>query len=249
MFAMRKGGTTEEALEKAEKRGFDTGLTVPPSDRSRRGTLPVWVANFILMDYGTGAIFGCPAHDQRDLDFARKYGLSVTSTPISRSMTTRPSRTRPLCRRKTEKVRGCELQPAGVEVATGEEASTPTIAWAKAKGWARGHQVPPARLGPEPPALLGLPHPSRPLRGLRRGSREEGEPAGRTAPTTSRFDKPGNPLDHHPTWRRRPAQAAARAAARNGHDGHVRRLVLVFRPLHRAARDTPTEMDMTPRTG
>ena len=72
----RKGGTTEADLETAEKLGFDTGLTVAhPLEPGR--TLPVWVANFILMDYGTGAIFGCPAHDQRDLDFARKYGLAV----------------------------------------------------------------------------------------------------------------------------------------------------------------------------
>jgi leucyl-tRNA synthetase len=70
------GGTTEEAIEKAEKLGFDTGLTCRhPFDTSWE--LPVYIANFILMDYGTGAIFGCPAHDQRDLDFARKYGLDV----------------------------------------------------------------------------------------------------------------------------------------------------------------------------
>ena len=70
-------GTSEEAIEKAPKLGFDTGLTVQhPFEPGR--TLPVWVANFVLMGYGTGAIFGCPAHDQRDIEFARKYGLSVT---------------------------------------------------------------------------------------------------------------------------------------------------------------------------
>ena len=74
-----KGGTTEEALEKAPKLGFDTGLTVVhPLDPSWE--LPVWIANFILMDYGTGAIFACPAHDQRDLDFCRKYDLPVIDT-------------------------------------------------------------------------------------------------------------------------------------------------------------------------
>ncbi len=73
----RKGGASEAEIETAEKIGFDTGLTVVhPFDPAKR--LPVWIANFILMDYGTGAIFGCPAHDQRDLDFARKYGLPVT---------------------------------------------------------------------------------------------------------------------------------------------------------------------------
>jgi len=70
----RRGGTSAEAIETAEKQGFDTGLrVVHPFDPN--WTLPVYVANFILMDYGTGAIFGCPAHDQRDLDFATKYGL------------------------------------------------------------------------------------------------------------------------------------------------------------------------------
>ena len=73
----RKGGSSEAEIETAEKIGFDTGLTVKhPFDADQE--LPVWIANFILMDYGTGAIFGCPAHDQRDLDFARKYALPVT---------------------------------------------------------------------------------------------------------------------------------------------------------------------------
>ena len=69
-------GMAEEIIEKTEKFGFDTGLRiVHPFDESIE--LPLYIANFILMDYGTGAIFGCPAHDQRDLDFARKYGLDV----------------------------------------------------------------------------------------------------------------------------------------------------------------------------
>src|SRR5690606_13624413 len=69
-------GTSNETLEKAEKQGFDTGRRVKHPVIEGE-TLPVYVANFIRMDYGTGAIFGCPAHDQRDLDLARKYGLSV----------------------------------------------------------------------------------------------------------------------------------------------------------------------------
>ena len=72
----RRGGTSEAEIEGAEKLGYDTGLRVAhPFDADR--TLPVWIANFILMDYGPGALFGCPAHDQRDLDFARKYDLPV----------------------------------------------------------------------------------------------------------------------------------------------------------------------------
>jgi len=72
-----KIGTTEEAIATAPKLGFDTGLTVKHPFINGK-TLPVWIANFVLMGYGTGAIFGCPAHDQRDLDFARKYDLGVT---------------------------------------------------------------------------------------------------------------------------------------------------------------------------
>jgi leucyl-tRNA synthetase len=69
-------GTSEAAIEAAEKRGFDTGLRVA-HPFIEGASFPVWIANFVLMEYGTGAIFGCPAHDQRDLDFARKYGLPV----------------------------------------------------------------------------------------------------------------------------------------------------------------------------
>ncbi|WP_295735060.1 leucine--tRNA ligase [uncultured Bartonella sp.] len=71
----RKGTSTAE-IETAEKKGFDTGLkVVHPFDD--KWEIPVYVANFVLMEYGTGAVFGCPAHDQRDLDFANKYELPV----------------------------------------------------------------------------------------------------------------------------------------------------------------------------
>ena len=73
----RRTGTSAEALETAEKKGYRTPImAVHPFDPEWK--LPVYVANFVLMEYGTGAIFGCPAHDQRDLDFARKYDLPVT---------------------------------------------------------------------------------------------------------------------------------------------------------------------------
>jgi len=69
-------GTSEEAIAQAPKLGLDTGLRVKhPFDKTK--TLPVWIANFVLMGYGTGAIFGCPAHDQRDFDFAKKYDLPI----------------------------------------------------------------------------------------------------------------------------------------------------------------------------
>ena len=72
----RRMGTSAEEMEKADKLGFDTGLTIThPFDPDWK--MPVYIANFVLMDYGTGAIFGCPAHDQRDLDFAHRYNLDV----------------------------------------------------------------------------------------------------------------------------------------------------------------------------
>ena len=77
----RKTGTAEAEIEKADKLGYDTGLrAIHPFDPNWQ--LPVMVANFVLMGYGTGAIFGCPAHDQRDLDFARKYHLAVTPVVV-----------------------------------------------------------------------------------------------------------------------------------------------------------------------
>ena len=79
-------GTSEASIESAEKIGIETGLTARhPFLKSKN--LPVFIANFVLMDYGTGAIFGCPAHDQRDLDFALKYDLEVTPVilPVDKS--------------------------------------------------------------------------------------------------------------------------------------------------------------------
>jgi leucyl-tRNA synthetase len=75
----KRHGTAQEIIDTAEKQGFDTGIkAIHPFDASWK--LPVYVANFVLMEYGTGAIFGCPAHDQRDLDFVNKYGLG--NTPV-----------------------------------------------------------------------------------------------------------------------------------------------------------------------
>ncbi len=72
----RRMGTSEAAIEQAEKQGFDTGFRV--AHPFLEGvSFPVWIANFVLMDYGTGAIFGCPAHDERDFEFATKYGLTI----------------------------------------------------------------------------------------------------------------------------------------------------------------------------
>ena len=97
----RKGGTTEEAIETAEKLGYDTGIKVK-HPLNPDWELPVWIANFILMDYGTGAIFACPAHDQRDLDFCRKYDLPVIDTFFALDDDT-PCRERSLCAAENRK--------------------------------------------------------------------------------------------------------------------------------------------------
>src|SRR5690606_38684531 len=82
----RKTGTAEAELEKAEKKGYRIPVeAIHPFDAN--WTLPVYVANFVLMEYGTGAIFGCPAHDQRDLDFARKYRLPVKAVMAPKGQT------------------------------------------------------------------------------------------------------------------------------------------------------------------
>jgi leucyl-tRNA synthetase len=69
-------GTSEAAIEQAEKRGFDTGFRVAHPFLPGV-SFPVWIANFVLMEYGTGAIFGCPGHDERDFEFAQKFGLKI----------------------------------------------------------------------------------------------------------------------------------------------------------------------------
>ncbi len=130
----RKGGTTEEAIETAEKLGMDTGLRVRhPFDT--RWELPVYIANFILMDYGTGAIFGCPAHDQRDFEFATKYELPIISTyPAVRRCRSEDDRS--LCAAKTEQVfynRGF----AGETWQTGDEAIDDSDCLCEAKASAR----------------------------------------------------------------------------------------------------------------
>ncbi|MDP5361482.1 MAG: leucine--tRNA ligase, partial [Paracoccaceae bacterium] len=194
----RKGGTTAEAIEKAEKLGYDTGLTVK-HPLAGQPDLPIYIANFILMDYGTGAIFGCPAHDQRDLDFARKYGLPVIDTFFALD-DAKPVGTEAFVPAKTEKVKWVD-HFAGLDVATGQEAIDATIDFAEAAGWGQG--VTKFRLrdwGLSRQRYWGCPIPV-----VHCGDcgvvpeKKENLPV--ELPYDVTFDVPGNPLDRHPTWR------------------------------------------------
>ena len=193
-----KGGTTEEALEKAEKLGFDTGLTVKhPLDPDH--DLPIWIANFILMDYGTGAIFGCPAHDQRDLDFCRKYDLPVIDTFFALDNET-PVGTEAFVPPKTEKVKWVN-HFTGIDVATGQEAINATIDMAERDGWGLG--VTKFRLrdwGLSRQRYWGCPIPV--VHCETCGvvpEKKENLPI--KLPENVSFDQPGNPLDRHDAWR------------------------------------------------
>jgi len=194
---MRKGGTTEAAIEKAEKLGVDTGLRAcHPLDPDWQ--VPVWIANFILMDYGTGAIFGVPAHDQRDLDFCRKYDLPVIDTfealdspePVTDTAFVPP---------KTEKVRWLN-HFTGLDVATGQEAIDATIDDMQARGLGTG--VTQYRLrdwGLSRQRYWGCPIPV--VHCETCGvvpEKKENLPV--ELPEDVSFDTPGNPLDRHPTW-------------------------------------------------
>lgn len=131
----RQMSTSEVDMEKAEKKGLDTGLRVK-HPLNPDWELPVWIANFILMDYGTGAIFACPAHDQRDLDFARKYELPVIDTFYALTNET-PVQKEAFVPPKSEKVKWID-HFAGLDVATGQEAIDATIGYAEDKGWGTG---------------------------------------------------------------------------------------------------------------
>ena len=102
----RRGGTSAAEIETAEKKGFAPTIeVVHPLDPEWR--LPVYIANFVLMDYGTGAIFGVPGHDQRDFEFARQYQLADPARRRRRVPTSRPSRsaTRPKTRPASRSIR------------------------------------------------------------------------------------------------------------------------------------------------
>jgi len=190
----RKGGTTAADIETAEKLGFNTGLAVEhPLDPSWH--LPVYVANFVLMDYGTGAVFGCPAHDQRDLDFARKYHLPVTRVVADGDLTDsnfdgNVAYTNP----------GVIVNSHWMNGMTVDQAKADVIAKAEKEGWGQGQTqyrlrdwgVSRQRYWGTPIPIIHcqacgavpVPNDQLPVK----------------LPEDVSFDIPGNPLDRHPTW-------------------------------------------------
>ncbi len=190
----RKGGTTAADIETAEKKGFNTGLTVEhPLDPSWH--LPVYVANFVLMDYGTGAVFGCPAHDQRDLDFARKYELPVIRVVADGDLTDSNfhgtvAYTGP----------GTIVNSHWMNGLTIEQAKADVIAKAETEGWGKGQTqyrlrdwgvsrqrywgTPIPIIHCETCGAVPVPEDQLPVK----------------LPEDVTFDIPGNPLDRHPTW-------------------------------------------------
>lgn len=193
----RKMDTTEAAMEKAEKRGVDTGIRVRhPIDGDIE--LPVWVGNFVMMDYGTGAVFGCPAHDQRDLDFARNYGIDVRNAfhmPGDFSEVQNEALVPP----KERKVVYVD-HFAGISDATGQQGIDASINWFEAGGL--GDEKVKYRLrdwGLSRQRYWGCPIPvvHCPDCGVVPEKREN-LPV--RLPDDVSFDNPGNPLDRHATW-------------------------------------------------
>ena len=205
----RQIGTTQEALETAEKKGYNTGITVthPFNDAWE---MPVYIANFILMGYGTGAIFGCPAHDQRDLDFARKYDLIVTPVvcPTEQNPDTFSI--------KEEAYTGVGnlINSRFLDGLTIEEGKSEVIRRISEQGM--GQATTNYRLrdwGVSRQRYWGCPIPV--IHCEKCGvvaEKKENLPI--TLPKDVSFDKPGNPLDRHEEWRNCSCPSCGSAALR-----------------------------------
>jgi leucyl-tRNA synthetase len=203
----RQGGTTAAEIETAEKLGFDTGLTVThPLDPDWK--LPVWIANFVLMDYGTGALFGVPGHDARDYEFATKYGLPIKRV-VAPSLEQADA---PLT--EAETIAGVAVNSRFLDGLTTEKAKAKVIAQAEAEGWGKGTtQYRLRNWGVSRQRYWGTPIPIIHCEGC------GAVPVPRNQlpvvlPEDVSFDVPGNPLDRHPTWNKADCPRCGKPARR-----------------------------------
>jgi len=191
----KAGGTSAAEIETAEKKGYDTGLeVVHPLDPEWR--LPVYIANFVLMDYGTGAIFGVPGHDQRDFEFARQYDL-----PIRRVVAASSDLASEPIGDEAESAPGIAVNSRFLDGLTTEQAAAEVIRRAEEAGWGRGTvQYRLRDWGVSRQRYWGTPIPiiHCPTCGGVPVSRDQ-LPV--TLPEDVDFEAPGNPLDRHPTWK------------------------------------------------
>jgi leucyl-tRNA synthetase len=190
----KSGGTTAAELETAEKKGFDTGLKViHPLDEG--WDLPLYIANFVLMEYGTGAVFGVPAHDQRDFEFASKYGL-----PIKRVVAASPEQAAEPVTGEAETGGGVIVNSFFLDGLDVPAAKAEVISRAEAGGWGEGTTVWRLRdWGVSRQRYWGTPIPiiHCPACGPV-GVPKDQLPV--VLPEDVSFEVPGNPLERHPSW-------------------------------------------------
>jgi leucyl-tRNA synthetase len=204
----KQGGTTAAELETQDKLGFDTGLTAAhPFDATRK--LPIYIANFVLMDYGTGAVMGVPAHDQRDLDFARKYGLDVQRV-VSDGDTTDPV----FAGTDAYTGAGALVNSHFLDGMDVEDAKRDVIRRAEDGGWGKGSTV--FRLrdwGVSRQRYWGTPIPIVHCSDCGPVAVPKNQlPV--VLPDDVSFAVPGNPLDRHPTWKHVDCPSCGKPAVR-----------------------------------
>ncbi|MBS0254357.1 MAG: leucine--tRNA ligase [Proteobacteria bacterium] len=204
----KRGGTTAAELETAEKKGFNTGYSVE-HPLKKGWHLPVYVANFVLMDYGTGALFGCPAHDARDLEFARKYHLPVKRV-VAEGDKTDPD----FDEAEPYVGPGRIVNSDWLDGMSVDEAKAAVIARANHDGWGHGETqyrlrdwgvsrqrywgTPIPFIHCEVCGVVPVPKRDLPVR----------------LPDDVDFQTPGNPLVRHPTWKHVPCPHCGKPACR-----------------------------------